>query len=132
MLDLDADGICELVDYRGKIYRFAAGKGWQPLSFDAPIKEGIQFLDLNGDAKLDLVCSDVSTFSVHVFDDLKTGWRKVRAGKAGAEGAIPIITRSGSNNGCFVHSGHLWWANEDTHLLKNFVDRRSFEQILGK
>ena len=42
-----------------------------------------------------------------------------------------MIARNGTNNGCFVHSGHLWWANEDTVLLKNHVDRRSFKELLA-
>ena len=32
--------------------------------------------------------------------------------------------------GFFVHSRHLWWQNENTNLLPNLVDRRSFNQIL--
>ena len=51
-------------------------------------------------------------------------------GKAGGPNAIPMIARNGTNNGCWAHSGQLWWANEDTHLLKNHVDRRSYKSLL--
>jgi hypothetical protein len=41
-----------------------------------------------------------------------------------------MIARNGKNNGCFAHSGHRWWANEDTVLLKNHVDKRSYKELL--
>lgn len=130
LLDLDGDGISELVDAHGKVYRHESGKAWQPLPFTAPLTEGSRFVDLNGDGKLDLVCSGTSVYGVHVLEDMTKGWKSVRTGKVGDQGAIPMIARNGTNQGCFVHSGHLWWANEDTVLLKNHIDRRSFKELL--
>ena len=52
------------------------------------------------------------------------------AGKAGEPGALPTIGRNGTNNGFFVHSRALWWQNEDTALLPDLVDRRSFNDLL--
>jgi len=129
-LDIDGDGICELISADGKVFRLDPRTGWQPLPFDAPKVFGALFVDLNGDGKLDVVFSNSNAYGVHVFNDMKTGWKEVRAGKFGDEGAIPMIDRNGTNNGCFIHSGHLWWANEDTVLLKNHVDRRSFKDLL--
>jgi peptidoglycan/xylan/chitin deacetylase (PgdA/CDA1 family) len=131
LLDIDGDGICEMISKVGSTFLHKPGKVWQPLPFDAPLKAGARFVDLNGDGKLDLVNSDESSYAVHVFGDMKTGWKQIRAGKPGDPSAIPMIARSGANNGCFVHSGHLWWANEDTVLLKNHVDRRSFKELLA-
>src|SRR5262249_8998616 len=56
--------------------------------------------------------------------------RKVLSGKPGDKGAIPMIARNGTNNGAWFHSRHLWVQNEDTALLPNLVDRRSFNQLL--
>jgi peptidoglycan/xylan/chitin deacetylase (PgdA/CDA1 family) len=131
LLDIDGDGICEMIDVQGKIYRYASTKGWQRLPFDAPLAPGCRFVDLNGDGKFDLVCSNMSRYGIYVFADMKIGWRKVRAGKFGDADSIPLIERNSTNNGFFVHSGHLWWANEDTVLLKNHVDRRAFKELLG-
>jgi hypothetical protein len=75
------------------------------------------------------------------------------AGKAGEPGALPPIVRVGgaawrpqherdklridgsepsyvTNNGFWVHSRHLWWQNEDTAELPDFVDRRSIKDLL--
>jgi hypothetical protein len=55
---------------------------------------------------------------------MEKGWsKKIMAGKAGDKNALPMISRNGTNNGFWVHSGHLGWANEDS-VLKNHVDKR--------
>ena len=43
----------------------------------------------------------------------------------GSRGLFPI-------NGFWVHSGQLWWANEDTVLRKDHVDRRSIKELLNR
>jgi hypothetical protein len=130
-LDIDGDGICEIIDRRGNIYAYDP-KGCKKLPFTLPTKyvASLRFLDLNGDGKLDLVFSNEKEYGVYLFVDMQTGWKKLRAGKAGDANAIPMIARNGKNNGCFAHSGHLWWANEDTVLLKNHVDKRSYKELL--
>ena len=50
----------------------------------------------------------------------------------GDKNALPMISKSGTNNGFWVHSGHLWWSNEDTVLLKDHVERRSIKELLGR
>ena len=135
-LDIDGTGTCAMIDSKGKVYRHEAGKDWQPLPFTLPVSQeaiqsgGVRFLDLNGDGKIDIVASTDKGFSVHLFSDMKSGWKKVRSGQAGDPGALPPFVRGGTNNGAWAHSGHLWWANEDTHLLKNNVDRRAFKDLL--
>jgi len=42
----------------------------------------------------------------------------------------PIVRADGSDNGFFVHSGRLFWQNEDTDKLPDLVDRRSFAELL--
>jgi membrane-bound inhibitor of C-type lysozyme len=41
-----------------------------------------------------------------------------------------VISRHGTNNGFWVHSGYLWWSNEDTAMLKDHVDRRKIADLL--
>ena len=50
--------------------------------------------------------------------------------RASASGELPMISRNGQNNGFWVHSGYLWWSNEDTALLKDHVDRRKIADLL--
>lgn len=131
LLDLNGDGICEKIDADGAVYRHEPGQPWQRLPFrvPAPVRDA-RFLDLRGAGKLDLIFSNEKEFGIYLFDDLKIGWKKVRSGKAGDAGAVPMITRNGTNNGSWAHSNHLWWANEDTVLFKNKVDRRAFKDLL--
>jgi hypothetical protein len=123
-LDLDGDGVCERLDLNGDVLAYEVGKGWRTLPFRVPA----DFCFFDG--VRDLVFSNEKEYGVYLFVDMQTGWKKVRAGKAEDADAIPMIAKNGKNNGCFVHSGHLWWANEDTALMKNHVDRRSFKELL--
>jgi hypothetical protein len=114
-------------------------------SFDVQ-DEGLRFLDLDGDGKLDIIFSNEKEYGIYLFTDLEKGWsKKVLAGKRGdkrdgepgasATGGtpadeLPMISRHGTNNGFWVHSGYLWWSNEDTVLLKDHVDRRKISDLL--
>ena len=99
---------------------------------------GLRLVDLDGDGKLDVIFSNEKEYGIYLFKDMKLGWsRKVLAGKRGAKNEpealateLPMISRHGTNNGFWVHSGHLWWSNEDTVLLKDHVDRRSIKELL--
>jgi hypothetical protein len=100
---------------------------------------GLRFLDLNADGKLDIIFSNEKEYGIYLFTDMEKGWsRKVLAGKRGdkgeprasAPGELPMISRHGQNNGFWVHSGYLWWSNEDTALLKDHVDRRKIADLL--
>jgi len=82
-------------------------------------------------AAVHLIFSNEKEYGIYLFNDMKTGWsRKVMAGKRSDANALPMISRNGTNNGFRVHSGSLWWANEDTVLLKDHVDRRSIKELL--
>jgi putative membrane-bound dehydrogenase-like protein len=92
---------------------------------------GLRFIDLDGDGNDDIVFSNETEYGIYLFTDMEHGWsRKVMAGKAGDKGALPMIARDRKNNGFFVHSRSLWWQNENTDLLKDHVDRRSFNELL--
>ncbi len=94
---------------------------------------GVRLVDLDQDGKLDLLFSNEKEYGIYLFTDLQKGWsRKVMAGKAGEKNSLPPIARHGTNNGFWVHSGHLWWSNEDTALLKDHVDRRLIRELLGE
>jgi hypothetical protein len=94
---------------------------------------GLRFVDLDGDGYLDIIFSNEKEYGIYLFKDIKEGWsRKVIAGKAGDRDALPMISRNGTNNGFWVHSGSLWWSNEDTVLLKDHVDRRSIKELLER
>jgi putative membrane-bound dehydrogenase-like protein len=94
---------------------------------------GLRFIDIDEDGNDDIVFSNEKEYGIYLFTDMEHGWsKKVIAGKAGDEGALPPIAINGKNNGFFVHSRSFWWQNESTNLLKDHVDRRSFNDLLMK
>ena len=93
----------------------------------------MRFIDIDEDGNEDIVFSNEKEYGVYLFTDMEHGWsKKVIAGKAGDEGALPPIAINGKNNGFFVHSRSLWWQNENTALLRDHVDRRSFNDLLDE
>src|SRR5439155_2926357 len=92
---------------------------------------GLRFVDLDGDGEVDIIFSNEKEYGIYLFTDMEKGWSKqIMAGKREDKDALPMISRNGTNNGFWVHSGHLWWSNEDTVLLKDHVDRRSIKELL--
>jgi putative membrane-bound dehydrogenase-like protein len=104
---------------------------------------GLRFVDLDKDGYDDVIFSNADGYGVFLFMprpvqnwDFEVGWtRKVRGAKRGGNDpyAVPMIMRGGAhaNNGAWFHSRHMWIQNEDTALLSDKVDRRSFEQLLA-
>jgi peptidoglycan/xylan/chitin deacetylase (PgdA/CDA1 family) len=143
--DLDGDGTCELLARKGNehsVYQLEhKDLAWKKLTFtfppgavlaDASGKDtGLRFVDLNGDRQLDMIFSNESEFGIYLFGGLGKGWSKLAGGKRSDAGALPMIARNGTNNGFWMHSGHLWWSNEDTVMLKDFVDRRDVRELLA-
>jgi hypothetical protein len=153
--DLDGDGNCEFIKSNGfesEIFQWNNElQEWRNLEFTLPTETsivldggdaGLRFVDVNQDGKEDVIFSNESHYSLHLFDSVKTGWSiKAMAGKRGDKTAIPIIARGiprgefpleskQANNGSWFHSGHLWVQNEDTNRLPDFVDRLSFADML--
>ncbi|MCI0377975.1 MAG: VCBS repeat-containing protein, partial [Gemmataceae bacterium] len=145
--DIDGDGIGEAIvsnKTQQAIFKWShQEKSWTKLPFAAPRdvsivnqigqESGLRFLDLNHDGKLDLVFSNEKEFGIYLFENMEKGWsKKIMAGKRADKDALPMISRKGTNNGFWVHSGYFWWANEDTMLLKDHVDRRNIQELLQR
>jgi putative membrane-bound dehydrogenase-like protein len=143
--DIDNDGRCELIvanDSQQAIFTWSPDKDhWTQLPFKLPAgaalvdaegrDAGLRFVDIDEDGYDDVIMSNDRQFSLHLFTSMQQGWsRQAKLGKPGDKGAIPRITRVGANNGAWFHSRHLWVHNEDTALLKDHVDRRSFNELL--
>ncbi|MBY0523457.1 MAG: c-type cytochrome [Gemmataceae bacterium] len=143
LLDLDGDGICEAIvadkDFRGVFKWSAQEKAWNLLPFSVPgdfslipgKDSGVRFIDIDGDGHLDVLVSNEKGYGLYLFSNMKDGWRKVLEGKPGDKNALPLIAKDGQNMGAWFHSRHLWVQNENTALLPNLVDRRSFAQLLA-
>jgi putative membrane-bound dehydrogenase-like protein len=141
--DIDGDGRCELIITVGKkrgIFTWSSeAKSWRKLPFDLPVDvsfnsdsdAGLRFIDIDGDGYDDIIVSNEREYGLYLFENMKEGWSpKVVSGKPGDKGALPMIARNGANNGAWFHSRHLWVQNENTALLKDLVDRRSFNDLL--
>ncbi len=142
--DLDHDGITEAIvgneSSRAVLTLDRATLRWKPAPFNLPAgtrvvdqngrDAGLRWIDLDQDGDDDIVFSDDSRNSVHRFESMQTGWQTVSSKIRGDGEQIPMVVRDGTNNGAWVHSGQVWWQNEDTSQLPDGVDRRSFAQLL--
>jgi putative membrane-bound dehydrogenase-like protein len=146
LIDLDGDGLSEIIMDVGDKPAISTWsekkKAWLELPFTLPpgamltdgfnYDQGVRFVDLDGDGKLDIVFSNEKEYGIYLFIDMKKGWsRKVMAGKRTDKNALPMISRNSKNNGFWVHSRSFWWSNEHAPLLKDHVDRRSINELLG-
>lgn len=162
ILDIDNDGSCELISLRPSYAdvwhnvddpdRFPATsptpeewKNRQGDKEESIPRGGIRFIDVDGDGNLDWIQSDQRGCSLYLFNRQRYGWtEKVfdheRAKpEPGAPMLPPFVRADGTNNGVWLHSGTLWWQNEDTAKLSDLVDRvslkdlRTFiDKVLGK
>ncbi len=158
LVDVDGNGVCEIVTNEavfqcagGRLERIGAvfppGVTLQrrfdtnvPNAYDergGTLDGGLRFVDVNEDGRLDLVLADAERYGVWLFKDMETGWSiKLLSGKHGErkpEDELPPIVRAdGTDNGFFVHSGALYWQNEDTAHLPDLVERRSFAELLKR
>jgi putative membrane-bound dehydrogenase-like protein len=142
--DLDRDGRCELIvsnDREEAIFRWS-DKAWKKLPFALPEgatmvnaagqDNGLRFVDIDEDGHEDIIFSNEERYSLYLFNSMKDGWSKrVLSSMRGDKNELPPITRAGTNNGAWFHSRHLWVNNEKTELLKDNVDRRSFNELLS-
>ena len=143
--DLDKDGRCELIvsNYQQQaVFSWSPEKNrWTMLPFALPagaslvneegMDNGVRFVDLDEDGHNDVIFSNEQNYGLSLFSSMKNGWsRQVSAGRQRDKGALPMIARAGTNNGAWFHSRHMWVNNENTNLLKDHVDRRSFNELL--
>jgi putative membrane-bound dehydrogenase-like protein len=144
--DLNKDGLCELIvsnDQQQAIFAWSPERKWTELPFALPLAarivdedgndHGVRFVDLDEDGHEDVIWSNENGYSVHLFSSMLTGWNKqIASASRTKEVGLPMITNKGTNNGAWFHSRHLWVQNENTNLLKDHVDRRSFNGLLEK
>jgi putative membrane-bound dehydrogenase-like protein len=143
--DIDGDGRCELIvandQQRVCLQWRDEERAWCSLPFALPAglalatgdgkDNGLRFVDIDEDGRLDVIFSNEERYGVYLFTSMDKGWaRQVLAGKRGDKGELPMIAQKGADNGFWVHSRHLWWQNEHTALLPNLVDRRAFNDLL--
>jgi putative membrane-bound dehydrogenase-like protein len=139
--DLDRDGCCELIvgnDHQRAVFSWSAQRrAWQRLPFSLPAgtsivdgqgrDAGLRFVDLDEDGLDDVLFSNEKRSALYRFRSMATGWDQ----EIPTSSRLPIVSRGGTDNGAWFHSRHLWVQNEDTALLKDHVDRRSFNELLG-
>ena len=144
--DLDGDGDCELIagspTQRGVFQWDSAQNTWQQLPFQLPKQTaiaaeqgqdaGLRFVDIDHDGHDDVLFSNASRYSLHLFSSLANGWSRHAQSATRPDGnAIPMIVRGNTNNGAWFANDHMWIQNEDTPQLPNGVDRRAFVDLLG-
>ncbi len=138
--DLNNDGRCELIvgsPTQSAVFEYHPGeRRWIKLPFSLPEgtsivdanghDAGLRFVDVNEDGFDDVLFSNETGSSLHLFVSMQKGWdKKVEIGIA------PAISRNGTNNGAWIHSRGLWVANENTDKLPNLVDRKYFNDMMA-
>ncbi len=129
LVDLDRDGICELIvgnERQQAVFQWLPQQhGWRKAPFTLPPgaaivnaqgrDAGLRLVDIDEDSHPDVVFSNAERYSLHLFVSMTKGWsRKILASKRGEGNAIPMIVRAdGSNNGAWFKYRHMWLQNED-------------------
>jgi hypothetical protein len=152
MLDLDNDGVCELIvgnKQQNGVFAWETTGSWKRLPFGLPADTaivgakgrdaGLRFVDLDGDDQPDVVFSNGERYSVHLFTSPSEGWARKTLGGLRADSpkddkyTVPEIVRAdGTDNGAWFKFNHLWVQNEQTgNRLPGHVDRRHFNDLLG-
>lgn len=144
--DLDGNGVCEwLIDSaEGTRVYCLRDQSWERVAGSLPggatlfpldpaaTDNGLRFIDFDADGRDDVIISDERRFGAYRFESLEALWSKTwMEGKRGEEPAIPMISRVGTSNGAWFHSGTLWVQNEDTARLPDLVERMSLEVPLN-
>lgn len=141
--DVDGDGFCEVLvgnaTQRAVLGWDRAIRRWQPLNpLPEPIVDaegrdaGLRFVDLDDDGHDDLVFSNEQRYAVYVYSAETAGWTERLSVTSRTRTGVPMIVRNRTNNGAWFARGHMWVQNELTNGLPDGVDRRSFEQLLGR
>ncbi len=144
--DVDADGRCEVIvgnpAARAIFTWDSTAQRWRQLSYALPAltrivdadgrDAGLRFVDIDEDGYDDVIYSDERRSSLHLFRSKGEGWsQEVMSDLRGqGRGALPMIAWSGTNNGAWFHSRHLWVQNEHTTRLPDLVDRRAYNDLL--
>lgn len=143
--DLDNDGYCELIvgsaEKQGIFQWNRQKRSWTLLPFVLPenteivfgngLDAGLRFVDVDEDGFDDIVFSDEIRYSLNLFHSMEKGWsRQVSSGMRNDAGAIPMISRLGTNNGAWFADNSIWVQNEDTSRLPDGVERMSFVEML--
>lgn len=155
LVDLDRDGICELIvsqENKQAVFQWSAHKhGWSKLPFALPAgttivdaqgrDAGLRLVDINEDGHPDAVFSNGDRYSLDLFVSMTAGWsRKVLASSRSQASDIPMIVRAdGSNNGAWFKYRHMWLQNEDVGervMIRGRptlipIDSRSYVKLLG-
>jgi putative membrane-bound dehydrogenase-like protein len=150
LIDLDSDGICELIvgneSQSGAFEWQASSASWARLPFSLPAKTqivtsegrdaGLRFADVDEDGHLDVLFSNATRYSLHLFRDLMDGWSRVaingaRGSDTGTQSIGPeilvFVRADGSNNGAWIKQRHVWVQNED---VGKDTARVSFTRLL--
>jgi len=149
LYDVDADGICELIDggsEGGSVYHWNPSRNrWEPARYRLPAgvrivdalgrDAGFRFVDLDGDHRADILYSDPFRCAVYLFATRQAGWQRVRSearSEPMGEALLPPFVRlDGSHNGVWFRDGYLWVQNEQTGgKLENHVRRVKLRALL--
>ncbi|MCA9216285.1 MAG: VCBS repeat-containing protein, partial [Planctomycetales bacterium] len=144
--DIDGDGHCEvfvaLGDHTRILHRDGQSGRWSVANFSLPTgltissktHDAVRFFDVDDDGDLDCLHSDAQSCSLHLFDSMTDGWSTKVFAETRADGEAtlpPFVLADGSNNGVWVHSGHVWYQNENTDRMPDKVDRRKLSDLIG-
>ncbi len=149
LVDLDRDGVCELIvgnENQQAVFAWSPDRrAWRKLPFGLPPSAaivdaqgrdaGARMVDIDEDGRVDFVFSNAQGYSLYLYASTAAGWsRKVMAGRQGEPGALfPFVRADGTNNGAWFKHRHVWLQNEETGgiELPSQAASRSYAELLS-
>jgi len=154
--DVNLDGRCEAIvgnESQNALFEWSADRQmWAPLSFALPENtsivdavgrdNGLRLVDINGDGYQDVIFSNPTHFSLHVYIEdpalhyahSEVGWKRpVVMGRRGDRSELPPIIRdeTKSNGGAWFADGQMWVHSEFTSQQPGYAEHHTREDLLS-